>query len=1217
MNYLTPKEIWHSCGSVNIDTESSSTMTLAQLHSGYPSTQFDECIISDTPNVAFADEPEVVFIEYESEGSQGSRDHRRASIVTEEMLQYNLPDDNPDNFDRYGPDSDDDFAAIPEDEQFVVEDTQSMVVEEDSQGGTWGEMMLGTWGNLGNTLQRSINDITLFEIGKVSTVKNLFTSEPEPEREYEPEPELDIRKVHKSNGPTLLNLTSEMTHDPAWELPENHASTEHEFYKSQRKQSPKSDPQLADSKPDDAHSNLVPKDASHSHVVPRDSTTPSPLCVIAQDGPTPLCVIAKEGGERGVNCPNSGQLPNHGSFTNTADGRTPLITLAQKKGARSTTFPLSHQGSFTSQDRSPYRGSFTNNNGEFEFGGAGFDEAYGEEVEGPLHLSYDEIGELSHDELLQYNVPDDNPENFARYGPDSDDGQTFEEDFEEERSDGQPQERITNPDNFNRYGSDEEMMGVMEEEGFVVEEYLGGDGYGEEGYGEEEEETFEERVIKYYDANPDNFDRYGSDEEEMNPEKVEIAKESVTPEVRRVEEEVRRISAVINSCPVLAPQDRAPDRAPDRTPPELPPRAKPPPNRQHPNTRQNKVATLNSFTQNGDRKPFQHPHIKRQTIDVCEDHDHAKEMQHVSIQFENIRQPSKSIDIVREDSWCEESSTISRANSLQKMYEVEREPLREQVKMGSAVRLESSQSAARLESSQSAARLESASVPASGFDRSAPVSVVRLDGVKGLGQVRSQNVPGIGQVRVESVPGIGKVESVPGQGHSPPLIERIRRGSPSLPARAQLPKNDLPPNLTNGHPQPDLPPRRQIDNTFESPDLPARIQTAELSPIPQNNSLDRKRTQFPVTMRPDFNVALSQQPGAPWVPKRNPVEPELGRKNPDSPEATEKPTPSPTRRRACFTEPKGLDTRGTLNPDSLRSLRTNSKNCPKLFINRAGQQDSLKPLMDHAMRKGASVPNVPNVPTVPTVPNVPVKTPPEAQRLVKSSPKAPEIPVKSSPGPQEMPKKGSPKFVRPREPVPAVNTLPTIKSAHSKVYDLAQSEYEDVAQGPKTELKPTLSSAIYKAKNMITRPVPPPPTKPPPSLPVAPHWCKCTKCTDGEHTVCCTGVPEVNSLTIRITGQEASCITDTQLFKQVILTEAGLEYGDYLNKKYLQKSEKGADRNSMYRHLAYDAFINLVSSRYNEGCRNLVLPACVVQSIRKVYPKTNGGYRGFVKSKDK
>lgn len=226
---------------------------------------------------------------------------------------------------------------------------------------------------------------------------------------------------------------------------------------------------------------------------------------------------------------------------------------------------------------------------------------------------------------------------------------------------------------------------------------------------------------------------------------------------------------------------------------------------------------------------------------------------------------------------------------------------------------------------------------------------------------------------------------------------------------------------------------------------------------------------------------------------------------------------------------------------------------------------------------------------------------------------------------QEKPVKGSPVTKKP-PPLPQAIKAPTVVlpkvKSHSKDYDLvdlAPSEYEDVAQGPKTEKPGVPSPATYRSNPpTIARRVPPPPLKPPPSLPDAPHWCKCSKCLHGENTICCTAVPEVVSLTIRITGQEAQCITETQLFRQVILTEAGLEYGDYLNKKYLQKLEKGQDKNSIYRHLAYDAFINLVSCRYNTVCKNLVLPACVVQSIRRAYPKTDGaGYRGFVKSKSK
>ncbi|XP_063683271.1 mucin-2-like isoform X1 [Bolinopsis microptera] len=128
-----------------------------------------------------------------------------------------------------------------------------------------------------------------------------------------------------------------------------------------------------------------------------------------------------------------------------------------------------------------------------------------------------------------------------------------------------------------------------------------------------------------------------------------------------------------------------------------------------------------------------------------------------------------------------------------------------------------------------------------------------------------------------------------------------------------------------------------------------------------------------------------------------------------------------------------------------------------------------------------------------------------------------------------------------------------------------------------------------------------------------PTWCSCACCSHADHTgmICCASSPELVFLFDN--GEE--CVTNTLLFNQVVLNKLGLKYGDWVGKKWLMRKENvdhGCNR--AYRHLAYNAFVNLVSSQIKKQWSHKVLPSCVINAIRKVYPSRDGAYSGIVRS---
>ncbi|XP_008189958.1 P2X purinoceptor 7-like [Acyrthosiphon pisum] len=110
------------------------------------------------------------------------------------------------------------------------------------------------------------------------------------------------------------------------------------------------------------------------------------------------------------------------------------------------------------------------------------------------------------------------------------------------------------------------------------------------------------------------------------------------------------------------------------------------------------------------------------------------------------------------------------------------------------------------------------------------------------------------------------------------------------------------------------------------------------------------------------------------------------------------------------------------------------------------------------------------------------------------------------------------------------------------------------------------------------------------------NWCSCGYCKgmlSDIKCLCCNELPNLE----KIREQEGKCITLHQS----------------INKKKLGQHHP---ENKMWRCICYKQYTSWVNSWIAMGKGNrVVLPACVVQKIRKEYPEPNGIYVGFKNSK--
>ncbi|CAN7944278.1 unnamed protein product [Ixodes pacificus] len=121
------------------------------------------------------------------------------------------------------------------------------------------------------------------------------------------------------------------------------------------------------------------------------------------------------------------------------------------------------------------------------------------------------------------------------------------------------------------------------------------------------------------------------------------------------------------------------------------------------------------------------------------------------------------------------------------------------------------------------------------------------------------------------------------------------------------------------------------------------------------------------------------------------------------------------------------------------------------------------------------------------------------------------------------------------------------------------------------------------------------------------RWCRCGRCQlmpTARECVCCLEVPKVASKA----GNR--CITDHSDFFGGILNPVVLQIAYRMRAMELNDMELIGQRSThkKYRYVAYRQFVWWIWRRLGRGNRT-VLPACVVQAIRNMYPSDE--YRGF------
>ena len=131
------------------------------------------------------------------------------------------------------------------------------------------------------------------------------------------------------------------------------------------------------------------------------------------------------------------------------------------------------------------------------------------------------------------------------------------------------------------------------------------------------------------------------------------------------------------------------------------------------------------------------------------------------------------------------------------------------------------------------------------------------------------------------------------------------------------------------------------------------------------------------------------------------------------------------------------------------------------------------------------------------------------------------------------------------------------------------------------------------------------------------NWCLCGHCTKKVviEAYCCQ---EVEKLRKQAGDNYKMCIAETEFFKHMMSVE-GLCLSRHLigntirqdakRKKYFAKILD----NNLYRNLCYQVFFSMAVSsddQYEKGDR-FVIPSCVVNKIRVLFPSPDGIYTGL------
>ena len=124
-------------------------------------------------------------------------------------------------------------------------------------------------------------------------------------------------------------------------------------------------------------------------------------------------------------------------------------------------------------------------------------------------------------------------------------------------------------------------------------------------------------------------------------------------------------------------------------------------------------------------------------------------------------------------------------------------------------------------------------------------------------------------------------------------------------------------------------------------------------------------------------------------------------------------------------------------------------------------------------------------------------------------------------------------------------------------------------------------------------------------------WCTCGCCATMETEVkcyCCGESSLICETIIHETGKK--CATEVNIFKKTIEDREILELQSKFQRGIITDSEGIIVPDSL-RHTAYATFLQIGSLRSCGKGRRYILPSCVVERIRELYPSPDGNYTDF------
>lgn len=132
------------------------------------------------------------------------------------------------------------------------------------------------------------------------------------------------------------------------------------------------------------------------------------------------------------------------------------------------------------------------------------------------------------------------------------------------------------------------------------------------------------------------------------------------------------------------------------------------------------------------------------------------------------------------------------------------------------------------------------------------------------------------------------------------------------------------------------------------------------------------------------------------------------------------------------------------------------------------------------------------------------------------------------------------------------------------------------------------------------------------------EWCKCGNCTQMPTLIqlkcCCDETVDLTNFQDEKFQQKAACVTESTVLRDHVLHKVTVELGWFSSQQY--RGGTGDEllfsnmTNINYRFFAYRSYINFVHGYLGKRQRR-VIPACVVNYIRRLWPDPSGEYVGF------